>query len=114
MKITEVRVLAGRTFNHPHEDYSNLKPSVVLTATVEEGEDAAEATRKLQAQAEGLVEDHKQSLLKSIEDLYQLSNAQARLIGLARSLKSAQDEIQTIRKQWPELKQCQIEDGGER
>jgi hypothetical protein len=29
MHITRIVVFAGRTFNHPHEDYSNLKPSVV-------------------------------------------------------------------------------------
>lgn len=26
MKIIEVTVSAARTFNHPYEDYSNLKP----------------------------------------------------------------------------------------
>ena len=40
MKITNIVVRAGRTFNHPHESYSNLKPEVELTATLDEGDDA--------------------------------------------------------------------------
>ena len=31
MKINTITVTAGRTFNHPHEDYSNLRPSVTMT-----------------------------------------------------------------------------------
>lgn len=103
MKVTEIVVTAGRTFNHPHEQYSNLKPSVVLKAALAYGEDPLTATKILQAQAEGLVEDHKQHLLKSIEELYQLGERQEEIRGLQRQLTSAQERLDTIRKQHPDL-----------
>lgn len=103
MKVTEIVVTAGRTFNHPHEQYSNLKPSVVLKAALVEGEDPIAAAKTLQAQAEGLVEDHKQHLLKSIEELYQLGERQEEIRGLQRQLTSAQERLDTIRKQHPDL-----------
>lgn len=65
MKVTQVEVSAGRTFNHPYESYSNYRPSVTLTATLDDSEDVAEATRKLQAQAEALAEEQKQQQLKA-------------------------------------------------
>lgn len=97
MTINQITVTAGRTFNHPHEQYSNLRPEVVLVATLEAGEDAAAATKKLQAQAEGLVEDHKQGMLKSIEELYQLSERQAEIRGLQQQLERAQQRLTQIR-----------------
>ena len=104
MKITNITVRAGRTFNHPHEQYSNLKPEVELTATIEDADDAAKCARDLQAQAEGLVEDHKQGLLKSIEELYQMSERQAELSGLQTRLVQAQNRINEIRAEHPDLK----------
>jgi hypothetical protein len=52
MKVNEIRVSAGRTFNHPYESYSNLRFDVHLNAKLDEGEDPVAATRQLQAQAE--------------------------------------------------------------
>lgn len=104
MKITNIVVRAGRTFNHPHESYSNLKPEVELTATLEDGDDAKTAVQHLQTQAEGLVEDHKQGLLKSIEELHQLSERTAEVQGLQRQLEQAQARLNMIREQNPELK----------
>lgn len=103
MKIQTITVTAGRTFNHPHEQYSNLRPEVSMVATIDEGEDAAEATKQLQARAEQLVEDHKQGLLKSLEELYQLSERQAEMRGLQRTLTDAQDRLDSIRKTHPEI-----------
>jgi ABC-type Fe2+-enterobactin transport system substrate-binding protein len=105
MKVTEIIVQAGRTFNHPHEQYSNLKPSVALKAQLTEGDDPIAATKQLQAQAEGLVEDHKNHLLQSLEDLYQLGQRQEEIRGLQRQLTTAQDWLDQIRKQHPELLQ---------
>ncbi len=104
MKITEIIVTAGRTFNHPHEQYSNLRPDVVLKASLEEGEDPLAAARELQAKAEGLVEDHKRSLLNSIEELYQLTERQSEMRGLQKQLQEAQKRINQIREESPELK----------
>ena len=72
-KITEITVSAGRTFNHPHESFSNLKPDVAWKVEVLPGEDAGEVAKALEAQVQGLVEDLKQSMLKSLEELYHLS-----------------------------------------
>lgn len=104
MKIQTITVIAGRTFNHPHEQYSNLRPEVALTATLDPADDPAAATKELQAKAEGLVEDHKQGMLKSIEELYQLSQHQAEVRGLESQLKRAQDRLKEIRQEHPQLK----------
>lgn len=108
MKITSITVSAGRTFNHPHEQYSNLRPEVVLHATLADGDDALSASKVLQAQAEQLVEDHKNSLLKSIEELHQMSERNAEVIGLQRQLTCAQTRIDEIRKEWPALAQLTL------
>jgi hypothetical protein len=103
MKINTIQVTAGRTFNHPHEQYSNLRPEVVMTATLSETENPAEAVKHLQAQAEQLVEDHKRGLLASIEELYQLTERQAEMRGLQQELERAQKRLEAIRSENPTL-----------
>jgi hypothetical protein len=103
MKITTITVRAGRTFNHPHESYSNLKPEVELVATLDDGDNPDTAAKVLQAKAEGLVEDHKRGLLKSINELYDMTERQQEMRGLQRQLESGQQRIDEIRKQFPEL-----------
>lgn len=103
MKITTIKVTAGRCFNHPREQYSNLRPEVSMTATLEDGEDAAKATRELQAKAEQIVEDHKRGLLTSIEELYQLTERQAEMRGLQQELERAQKRLEEIRSENPTL-----------
>jgi len=49
MRVTEITVTAGRTFNHPHETYSNLRPEVRLTATLDDTDDASDCAKALQA-----------------------------------------------------------------
>ncbi len=96
-EITEVVVHAGRTFNHPHEQFSNLRPSVQIKATLAEGEDAKEATKKLQAMAEELVEDHKQNMLKSLDDLFYMEQEERECQSLERTLKLTQERLAAIR-----------------
>jgi hypothetical protein len=103
MKINTITVTAGRTFNHPRETYSNLRPEVTLTASLEDGEDASDATKQLQTRAEGLVEDHKQGLLASIEELHMLTEYQAEVRGLQEQLQRAQNRLNDIRSQNPTL-----------
>jgi len=103
MKIQTITVTAGRTFNHPHEQYSNLRPEVTLTATLEDGEDSNVAARDLQQRAEGLVENHKRGLLHSIEELYQLTERQQEVRGLQSELQRAQNRLEQIRKEHPQL-----------
>lgn len=103
MKIKQITVTAGRTFNHPHEQFSNLRPEVVLVADLAEGDDAAACARELQAKAEGLVEDHKQGMLRSLEELHQLTERQQEMQGLQRELQRTQDRLAEIRKENPQL-----------
>lgn len=81
-----------------------------MEATLTDGEDAQIAAKVLQGQAEQLVEDHKQNLLHSIEELYQLSERQAEVRGLQKQLTQAQDRLTEIRKENPELNL--LTDGG--
>lgn len=108
MKVTEVIVSAGRTFNHPHESYSNLKPQVTMKATLEDGEDPVASAKKLQAQCEELVEDHKRNMLKSLEDLYDLTERQKEMMSLRGSLEKAQARLSEIREHYPQLEQVSL------
>jgi hypothetical protein len=75
MKITEITVFAGRTFNHPFEAYSNFKPSISLKSTLEEGDDAETVAKQLQAHAEDLMDDHKRDILERLEAENERRNA---------------------------------------
>jgi len=103
LQITEIIVNAGRTFNHPYESFSNLRPSVTLKATLVDGEDAIAAAKDLQAKAEELVEDHKRNLLEQLEELYQLTQRQQEMASLEAGLRKAQNRIDEIRKENPQL-----------
>lgn len=109
-KVTSVTVNAGRTFNHPYESYSNLRPSVTVTATLDEGEDFLEVTKQLQAQAEGLVEDHKNHMLNSLRELNDLTEKQAKMRRLSASIQSAQRELDEIRNGTPGLASIEADD----
>lgn len=103
MEITEITVSAGRTFNHPYETYSNLRPSVTVKANLTAGEDATEAINKLQALAEKAVEDHKQALLHSLEELHYLTEAQRDMTTLAEQITRSQARLEQIRRDHPQL-----------
>ena len=103
MQVTEIVVSAGRTFNHPYESYSNLKPHITLKATVSEDEDPDEVVKQLQAKAESLIEDHKRNMLQSLEDLYRLKQAQQEMMNLEKHLIDAQERIKELREKHPHL-----------
>lgn len=109
MQVTEIVVNAGRTFNHLYEDFSNLRPSVTLKATIGENDDYEKAVKELQAKAESLVEDHKQLMLKSLEELHELDIRQQEVARLETHLRDAQQRLEEIRKEYPQL-QLQIEE----
>lgn len=67
LKITQVSVMAARTFNNPYEAYSNFRPSVTMTAELTEGQKAEEVLYSLQQAAERIVENHKQRILLELE-----------------------------------------------
>jgi len=103
MQVTEIVVSAGRTFNHPHEQYSNLKPVVTLKATLAADDDFKTAVKILQSHAESLVEDHKQLMLKSIEEIAQMSRVEREFADLSAAMRRAQQEMDAIRKRYPNL-----------
>jgi len=103
MNIRTITVRAGRTFNHPHEQYSNLRPEVEMSASLANGDDADAAVRTLQAKAEALVEQHKQQLLETIEDLYQSAQIESELANLEESLRRAQARMEELRRRKTEL-----------
>lgn len=109
-KVKEITVSAGRTFNHPYESYSNLKPFVSVTATLDDGEDFVGVTKQLQAQAEELVEDHKNHMLKSLHDLNDLSEKHVKARRLSATIESAQRELNRIRETTPGLPSPSEED----
>jgi hypothetical protein len=98
MKVVEVTVAAGRTFNHPFEQYSNLRPNVTLKAVLDGDEDYAAAVQTLQAKAEALVEEHKQHMLRSLEELARLERSQQEVQSLEQSLVRSQERLDTLRR----------------
>jgi len=101
MKVTSITVTAGRVVNHPYESYSNLRPAITLVATLDEGEDFEQATRELQAKAEGLVEDHKNALLKNLEEIYHLTQKQQEIARLEDGLRRTQRTLDDLRAGLP-------------
>lgn len=96
MKVTEITTNAGRTFNHPYESYSNLRCDVAMKATLEEGEDPVEASKKLQAQCEVLAENHKQEILVSIHELAERARRTQTRIALKSKLERTQAELDEL------------------
>jgi esterase/lipase len=96
--IREVTVSAGRTFSHPHESYSNLRPMVTVRAEVDEGEDWQQVVQGLQAQAERLVEDHKQHMIKSLAEIEDLRTRQREVANLEQSIRRAQSRLDQLRE----------------
>ena len=76
---------------------------VYVNGFAETVENPAAAAKVLQAQAEGLVEDHKRGLLQSIEELYEMTNMQSEVRGLQNQLTSAQERLTEIRSKHPKL-----------
>lgn len=99
MTVTEITITSGRTFNHPHEQYSNLRPSVTLKASLAEGDDPDAAIKALQAKAERLVEDHKTLLLESLDRIWEQDQIDGQIADLERQLTSAQGRLESLRNQ---------------
>jgi hypothetical protein len=103
MEITEITISAGRTFNHPYESFSNLRPNVTVKASLAPGEDPQKVINELQALAEKSVEDHKQALLHSLEELHYLTEAQRDMTTLAEQITRSQERLEEIRNRHPQL-----------
>ena len=70
LKVTQVSVMAARTFNNPFVAYSNFRPSVTMTAELTEGQNPEEVLFTLQQAAERIVENHKDRILNECESMY--------------------------------------------
>ncbi len=103
MEITEIVVSAGRTFNHPYENFSNLRPQVTLKATLDEGDNPQTATKELQGKAEKLVEDHKQNMLQTLRELHHLSMAKQEVYDVERKLADLNARLKDLREENPQL-----------
>ena len=95
MKITEITISAGRTFNHPYEPFSNFRPSLQIKAVpTEDGEDAVKIIKNLQAIAEGLMEDHKKHILEVLN----IQTQGGWQIGLEEGIRQNQKKYEILRK----------------
>jgi TolA-binding protein len=110
VQITEVVVSAGRTFNHPYEAYSNFRPEVTIKGVLHEGEDPEQAVRGLQAKAEELVEDHKNTLLQQLSEIQRLRQTEAEISELEGRVASAQQRLTQIRGRHPQLGDPQVDE----
>lgn len=98
MKVTEIVVSAGRTFNHPHEQFSNLRPEVTLKASLDEGDNPDECVKALQARAEQIIEDHKTHMLASLKQLYRLRLIERERASLEESIRTSQRRLEHLRE----------------
>jgi hypothetical protein len=103
MKVIKVNVSAGRVVPHPFTQYANLKPQITVKAIVEEGEDWQAVTKELQAHAEQLVEEHKDNLVRNLEEIENLSRKQREIASLSSGIRRAQAQLDAIRKEHPQL-----------
>lgn len=106
MKITEITVNAGRTFNNPYESYSNLRPEVTLRASLSDGDNPDECAKGLQAQAEQLVEKHKTQLLMDLDRLNRRSH-------MTRDIARLESDMEKATAHLADLKAEQEADGGQ-
>ena len=98
MKITEITISAGRTFNHPYEQFSNFRPSLQIKAvSTEDGEDGIKIIKDLQAIAEGLMEDHKNNLLAALKKIYKAGKDTDNM-PIEDLIRSEQKYLETHRK----------------
>lgn len=98
MKIDRIHVSAGRTFNHPFEQYSNFRCDVQLQAEIEDGEDPIKSTADLQAQVEKIAEDHKQGLLKNIRELERIARCNDEISQLEERMRQADERLKNLRR----------------
>lgn len=67
MKIRSIHATAGRTFNHPYEQFANFRFELSFTADLDDGEESSQALALLKARAEVEADAHKAAILADIE-----------------------------------------------
>lgn len=101
MIITEIIVSAGRTFNHPYESYSNLKPQLTLKATIQEGDDVQHSILALQDRAETMIEQHKQQMLADMEAMEHLRRYDQQIASLETEITKATQRLEQLKQMTP-------------
>jgi predicted nuclease with TOPRIM domain len=104
MQVTHITVSAGRTFNHPYEQFSNLRSHVELAAELAPGEEAEASAKVLQAKAEKLAEEHKQHLLNSIHELQEMTQLDSELVSMEETITRSQEKLEKLRARRSELR----------
>lgn len=97
MNIKTITVHAGRTIPHPLESYSNLRPSLSMTAELCDGDDPADCLKQLQSQAEGLVQDHAKNLVDSIVEADRIERETREMRSLELSINEKQRRLEEVR-----------------
>jgi ABC-type phosphate transport system auxiliary subunit len=110
MTITQITVSAGRTFNDPYEQYSNYKPYLTLTATLEDDDHRDECIEMLQAKAERLMDSHKRKMLSDLRALQAASQIRQEVSDLEAKITRFQERLEAIKHNAPELPLYQDED----
>jgi len=99
MKITEITISAGRTFNHPYEQFSNFRPSLQIKAVpTEDGEDGIKIIKDLQAMAEGLMEDHKKALREVLCKIHHNLYPEEATSSMEELIRKEQKYLESLRK----------------
>ena len=98
MIVTQITIRAGRTFNHPHEQFSNLRCDVEATATVAENESAADAIKLLQSRLEEAVEEHKNKMLTDIRFLKQKAELEKSIAKAEREIQEREQYLKSMRE----------------
>ena len=97
MTIEEITIHAGRTFNHPYEQFSNLRADVTVRATMGDNDNPDEVIRTLQAKCEKSVEDHKGVMLSALEKLSKMRMRDRRITDLNRLISDNTEELKCLR-----------------
>ncbi len=103
MIVKDIEVIAGRVVSHPRESYANIRCSLKLGATIADGEDYATAVKALQAKAEQLIEEHKDTLLAAIVARDDLREADREIASLQVDLQSRQEQLERARSRRDEI-----------
>jgi hypothetical protein len=88
MKATKITVSAGRTFNHPFEQYANFRAHAEIEYNLEDNEDPIKAIKYAQSQ---------------VEELETMRRDAAEIKGLQKQISETQRRLDEIRSAHPQL-----------
>ena len=104
MKITKIVVTAGRSLDNPFEEDEKLRPRVKLEAELHENDNPKASIAELQAEAEQLVDQHKNMLLDELKKKNEIRQEQLYLKRLERNVKYDRESLRENEARLEELK----------